>query len=134
MNLIARLIWFLLRHQAKLSLVSTAKRRAAVAYLKALMGARVALIGLIVGVFVLQVMVLAFLGALVTGVWMLDLETQTKLSVLFATFAILFLVPATILAVVLSERFWFRHSGAAQLVRDLKGPQARADGQNNEAA
>lgn len=115
-----QLLWMMLRRHLKQRLLSEAKRRSLIAYLRIVQGSRRALIGLILGIFVLQLMILAFVGALVSGVWLLDLDTQTKLWILFGTSATLFLLPACLLIYAFSERVWFRASGAEQIVRDLQ--------------
>ena len=119
MSLLLRIVWLIIGHRAKLKMVTEAKRHGVIAYLKLLQGSRHALIGLLVVGFVLQLMILSFVGVLVTGVWLLELETQTKLFVLFGVFASLFCIPAALLAYVLSERVWYKASGAEKIVESL---------------
>lgn len=119
MSLLLRIVWLIIGHRAKLKMVTEAKRHGVIAYLKLLQGSRYALIGLLVVGFVLQLMILSFIGVLVTGVWLLELETQTKLFVLFGVFASLFFIPAALLAYVLSERVWYKASGAEKVVDSL---------------
>lgn len=119
MSLLLRIVWLIIGHRAKLKMVTEAKRHGVIAYLKVLQGSRRALVALLVAGFILQLMILSFVGALVIGVWLLELEAQTKLIVLFGIFASLFSIPAALLAYVLSERVWYKASGAEKIVESL---------------
>lgn len=120
MSLLLRIVWLIIGHRAKLKMITEAKRHGVIAYLKVLQASRRAIAGLLIAAFVMQLMILSFVGTLVTGVWLLELEAQTKLLILFGTFAGLFFVPAAILAFILSERVWYKASGAAKIVEELR--------------
>lgn len=94
------------------------KKRATLIYLKTLQAARRSLILTISVFFILQMMVLSFLGLVITGVWLMPLDdTQTKLYILFSFFGFAFFVPLIGLCFLLSDRVWFRLSGAEQLLK-----------------
>jgi hypothetical protein len=120
LSLILRIVWLIVGHRAKLRLIRDAKRQGIVTYLKVLQGSRRALAGLLIAVFVLQLMILSFVGAVVAGVWLLDVEPAMKLWILFGIFAGGFTLPALVLAIALSERVWYKASGAEKIVEDLR--------------
>lgn len=126
MSLILRLAVFFLEHYAKNRMVSEAKRRGALAYLRAVQGARVAVIAALLSFLFLQLMILSFVGLLVTGVLLWNHDFEAKIEVLFWIFTGMFSVPALILIALLSERFWFKASGAEKIVRALT-PSASSD-------
>src|SRR5882757_2399603 len=103
-----RLLFYLAGQQFKGGVVRRAKRAGVLAYLKAMEGSREVLIIALLLFFVFHFIVLAGAGALVTGIWLLDVEPQTKLLVLFASFATLFFIPLIILCVALSSRGWYK--------------------------
>lgn len=96
-----------------------AKRKVVLIYLKTLQAARRSIIAAICIFFALQFMVLTFFGAVVTGVWLLPVsETETKLFILLGFFGFLFIVSTLGLCVFLSERHWFKISGAEELLKE----------------
>lgn len=63
-------------------------------------------------------MVLGFVGAVVSGIWLLPVEDNTvRLWILFSTFSAFFLIPFIALLVLLSEKTWFKASGADELLK-----------------
>jgi hypothetical protein len=125
LNLIWRLLFTLIRHQAKLRFLSEAKRKGTLAYLRALQGARWVLIGLIMVVVLFQVMVLAGFGALITGFMLWETDYTFKLQILFAAFLALSGLPALGLAILCSERMWYKASGAEKMVERLRQDEKR---------
>lgn len=126
MNGILRFLLIAFGHHAKLRLLSQAKRTGTLAYLRVLQATRRILAGSLAAFFVLQFMVLSFAGALVTGVWLLDLDTQLKLQILFGVFCAGFGLPFLALAIGLSERVWYKASGAQKIVEDLRSTDRAA--------
>ncbi len=120
MNWILKIAWLIFGHRAKLRLIRDAKRQGVIAYLKVLQGSRRALVGLLIAFFVLQLMVFSFVVAVVSGLWLLDVDITTKLWIVFGVFSGLFALPALALAIALSERVWFKASGAQKIVEDLR--------------
>ena len=125
MNLLWRLLLMLIRHQAKLRFLSEAKRKGTLAYLRALQGARRALIGLVLVIVMFQVMVLAGFGALLTGFTLWEADYTFKLQILFAVFLALAGLPALGLAILCSERIWYKASGAEKMVDRLRQDEQR---------
>jgi hypothetical protein len=114
-----RLLWFIAGHQLKGGVVRRARRFGVLAYLRALEGSRKVLIVALIAFFALNTIMLAGAGALVSGVYLLNVEPQTKLTILFATCATLFFLPLIVIAIALSGRVWYKISGAKRMVEDL---------------
>jgi Zn-dependent protease with chaperone function len=95
------------------------KKKAVLIYLKTLQAMRRSLIVTLIIFCFLQLMVLGFLGASVTAIWLLPQDTNTKLYILLSFFALLFFVPFTALCFFLSEKMWFRFSGAEKLLKEI---------------
>lgn len=129
MNLIVRLILFVIGHQAKLRVIKEAKRHGVVAYMKALQGTRRGLIAALAAFFILQLMLLSFVGALVTGLLLWEAEIELKMQILFGVFLSLFALPFLGLVVLFNERLWYKVSGAQKMVEDLR---ARRDSRPHE--
>jgi len=115
-----RTVWFFLLRYLEGQAIVRAKRQGVIAYIRALQGTRHALLLLVMAFFIFHFIVLSGVGALVTGLFLLNMETQTILTVLFCIFALLFFVPIAILCFAFSERAWYRYSGAQKMVDDLK--------------
>jgi hypothetical protein len=103
--------------------VTRAKRRGVAAYLRALQGTRHAVLIALGAFFFFHAILLAGFGALVTGMLLLDLERRTMLEILFGIFLALFLIPVTAIAIGMSERLWYKVSGAQKMVEDIRGHQ-----------
>lgn len=93
------------------------KHRGMLAYLKALQGLRRGIMGVILFACILQLMVIGFIGMFVTSVFLFDLDFATRTLILFIGFSIFALVPFALLVVMLSERMWFKASGAQEFFR-----------------
>lgn len=114
-----RLLWFWAGHYVKGGIVKRAKRFGILAYLRTLNATRRAMVLGVLAFFFLQFAVLAGAGALVTGIWLLALDPQTKLIILFASFATIFVLVLLALAIGLSGRLWYKVSGADKMVENL---------------
>ena len=120
MNWLWRILFLLLRQQAKLYVVTEAKRAGLRAYLRVLQGSRRALILALAAFCILQVMILSAFGALVTAFLLWEHDFAAKIEILFWIFTALFTLPLLALLFALSERVWYRASGAAKMMDDLK--------------
>ena len=118
MSWIWRALWIL---WGKKALVRECRRRGLAAYLRALRAARWTFIGLLFTFLFLQLMVVAGVGAVVTGLLLSEGDLQAKLQILFWICVALFSLPALAVTVLLSERFWLKASGAQRLIDDLEG-------------
>jgi hypothetical protein len=116
---ILRLFWYFAARYIKGQAVLRAKRKGLIAYINALQGVRRVLLAALLGFFVLQTIVFAGIGALVTGVLLLNLDPRTTLIVLCSVFTAAFLIPVIALAILFSERFWYKMSGAEKMVEEL---------------
>lgn len=115
MNLAWRLIRFALHSFFLREAEKKIRRQGVLLYLKTLRTVRLGLLGAIALFAVFQLMVLGLIGAIVTGVLLAPLETETRLWILFGGFAALFVIPFVGLLVLFSERVWFKASGARDM-------------------
>ena len=115
MNWLLRLVWLMWGQHM---LVREAKRRTLAVYLRALRAGRLSVMAFFAVFLILQLMMLSAVGALVTAVYLWDHEFQAKIEILFYIFTGTFAVPAFLLTILLSERLWFRLSGARKLMDD----------------
>lgn len=96
-----------------------AKQKAMLIYLKTLQAMRRSLLLAILVFCFLQIMIFSFFGLSITAIWLLPTQDlNTKLYILLGFFGFLFVVPALGFVYLLSERFWFRLSGAEQMLKD----------------
>lgn len=116
MNWLLRMIWIFWGKQA---LVRECKRRSLAVYLRAIRATRLSVIGLLATFLFLQLMMLAGVGALVTGFMLWEKDFQAKLEILFWVFTGAFGLPAIALMILLSEWLWFRMSGASKMMDEL---------------
>ena len=115
-----KLLSFLLKTISYQVAFRKAKKKGILFYLKALQGVRQSLLFALILFFTFQIMVLGFIGAVVSGVWLLPIEdTGVRLWILFSVFAVLFLIPLTALIIVFSEKTWLKLSGAHELIKDI---------------
>ena len=119
MKWLLRLAWIYYGKQLQNEFVRKAKRKGLAAYLRLVQGGRYFLVAILCAFLMLQTMMLAAFGALVTGFLLWDFDKQSKLQILLGLFLTLFFVPLALLIWGLSERTWFRASGAAKLMQDL---------------
>lgn len=120
MNFIWRLLLLLVKHQAKLRFLAQAKKTGTLAYLRALQGTRRVMVAVLLAFLMLQFMVLAAFGALITGIMLWDADQHFKLQILFAAFLGIAGLPALVLSVLFSERLWYKISGAEKLVENVR--------------
>ena len=95
------------------------KRKAVLIYLKTLQAMRRSLMVALVIFCFLQLMIFGFLGVVVTMIWLLPQDTNTKLYILLCFFGFIFLIPLMAVCFVLSERLWFRLSGVEKLLKEI---------------
>lgn len=115
-----RLIWMFWLEQESRRALKRAKGRGLLLYLKTLNVSRQALVIVLLATVCLHLFLICFVGALVTGVLLFKADSQAALQILFGAFTavtVLGLLSATYL---LSQRLWYRLSGAKRLMDDLK--------------
>lgn len=119
MSWLRKIFSYFLGQMAYQFIFGRVKKKAVLIYLKTLQAMRRSLmVSLIVFCF-LQLMVFGFLGAVVTAIWLLPQDSNTKLLILLGFFAFLFIIPFVALCYFLSERLWFRISGAEKLLKEI---------------
>lgn len=102
------------------TLMRELKRRSLVVYLRIVRSTRLTVLTVFaIGIF-LQVMVLSAVGALVTGFILWNHDFAAKMEILFWIFTGTFAVPAILLAILMSEYFWLRISGAKRLMDSVR--------------
>jgi len=94
------------------------RKKAVLAYLRALQITRASLAGFIALFLFLQLMLVGFIGSVVVGVFLIPQDLEVRLWILFAVFSLFFLVPLAALLFAFSEKVWYRHSGAEKMVAD----------------
>ncbi len=108
------------------------KRRGMIVYLRTLQAVRRSLLALILFVCCLQLMVIGAVGTFVTVVLLSN--EDGKLWVLLAGFLILLVLPVAGLAILLSERLWFKFSGAEQFFANQPVPAPAPIAEVNQPA
>ena len=120
MSWLWKILFFFAGEYLKGQAVMRAKRKGVVAYIHALQGVRFTVMGLIAAFFIFHGILFAGFGALITGMMLLDLEQRKMLQILFGVFLTMFLIPTVLIAVGLSERLWYKASGARKMVDNLR--------------
>ena len=115
LNLIGRL----LLGQAERQAIRKAKIQGLKTYLKVLQGVRLSAIGVLSVLMVVHILTLGLLVMVGALIWLAPWEPETKLWVLFGVGASLFFLPVLTLGVALSERVWYRASGAQAMVDEV---------------
>jgi hypothetical protein len=123
---IARILFFIWGQRAQLRVIRAAKRHGLLAYLRALQSTRRVLIVGLAAFLVVQMMMLAFVGAVVCGVMLWDADMHLKLEVLCGVFVAMFALPFVALIILFSESVWFKASGAEKMVDDLRNARDAA--------
>lgn len=113
-----RLFWLFVGDEAKRHLFKAVKHKGVLAYLRALQFTRRVFLIIILSILFLQLMMISLVGALVTGFLLWDHDFQTKMEILFWIFVTLFTLPAIGVGVLLSERLWFKFSGAEKMLKE----------------
>lgn len=119
MSWLIKIGWFLYTRHLENRLVSNVKRQSVMAYLRILQSSRFFFIGALASFLLLQIMILAGFGALITGFYLIDYDYQRKLEILFVLFLLIFIIPLGCLIWLFNERLWYRLSGAQKLVEEM---------------
>ena len=100
-------------------LFAQVRKKAVLTYLKTVQLVRQSLLAAVLILISLQLMIIGFVGVVVTAVWLSpNLDLQTKLWILLAIFSLLFFIPCLGLILFFSERTWLKISGAEKLIAD----------------
>ena len=96
------------------------QRQGLLAYLKALQALRHGVIGGLLLLLFLQTLVIGLIGTTVVTVFLIIDDNQTRLWALFGIFALLSIIPLLVIVNLVSDRVWFRASGAAKLLGKME--------------
>jgi CBS domain containing-hemolysin-like protein len=113
----SKILTFFIRQLAFKYLFNQLRQRAVLIYLKTLQVTRQSLLIAIALFIMLQLMVFGFIGTVITAVWLWPTSIENKLMSLLLIFAFLLVVPLFGLIFFFSERYWFKASGAAQMIK-----------------
>ena len=111
-----KFLGFLLKTISYNFAVNTAKKKGLLIYLKTLQAVRKSLFFAFTLFLTLQLMMLGFVGAVISGVLLLPFDESQRLLIIFAVFTLLFLIPLVGLFVLFSEKKWLKVSGAENLI------------------
>jgi hypothetical protein len=94
-----------------------AKKKGLLIYLKTLQVVRKSMLFAFMLFLTLQLMMIGFVGAIASGVWLIPVEDQaTRLWILFGVFSGFFIIPFLALIFIFSEKTWLKISGADDLL------------------
>ena len=65
---------------------------------------------------ILQMMIIGFIGTIIAGIFLLPQDFESKVWILFFVFIGLFIIPFAVLIYALSEKIWYKASGADELL------------------
>lgn len=106
-------------HEARKRVERQVKLKSLQVYLKALKVTRLTLSGILALLFVLQVCAMGLLTALGAALYLAPWEPQVKAIVALSVGGALFVIPLFLALFALSDRTWFKYSGAEQMMSDL---------------
>lgn len=119
MSWVRKIFSYFLGQMAYQFVFGQVKKKATLIYLKTLQAMRRSLVAALAVFCILQLMIFGFLGAVVTSIWLLPHDVNTKLYFLLSFFAVIFILPFVALCFALSERLWFRLSGAEKILKEI---------------
>lgn len=99
-------------------LVQESKKKGILLYLKLLQAVRKSIVGALLVFFALQIFIFSIVGVVLTGLYLSPFENETKALILFGLCLIVALFFGIVLSYVLSEKTWFKHSGASQSIKE----------------
>ncbi len=102
--------------QWRRDLINRSKAKGIAVYLKALQGARRSLIFVAAVIVTLQLLLVGLFMALGAAVYLLPWSLEAKAYLVLGVGAALFLLPLGFLFYALSERVWYKASGAEEMV------------------
>lgn len=106
-------------HRQRIKAVTRLRSEGVRVYMKVLQGVRMSLVGVIAAIIALQLLGLGFAMMASASVFLSPWDLETKLWVIFGIGAGLFTLPFLVLAIIFSERLWYKVSGAERMVDEL---------------
>ncbi len=119
LKLIIQFVLTLVLNSAQKKLVRRARAQGVLVYLRALRLVRLSLVGLIALIAFLQLMILSFFGLVALFIYQAPLESDVKIWLGFGLLGAGVFLPLLLIAFFLSEKLWFRASGAKGMVDAL---------------
>lgn len=113
-------------NKAKRDVIYKSKVEGLKVYLKTLQGMRLGFGMVLLVTLAVQMISVGLIVLIAAGVYLSPLEPQTKAWVAFGLGCLLFFIPVSIFAFALSQRVWYRWSGAERLMEDVLQSDARA--------
>jgi len=111
------LFWHLLQTFGIKAAKTELRRQSLLVYLRFLRGLRKSIVGVLLLSVLFQLMVLGLVGTLVAVVALWPgLELELRLEIFAGVSLVLFLAPLFCFGILLSDRAWYRASGAANLI------------------
>jgi hypothetical protein len=110
--------------EQKLRAIRNIKAEGIRTYLKVLQGVRLSAIGIVALLVTMQMLCFGLALMIGAGVFLAPLELEVKLWAVFIFGAGLFFVPFVALMFLLSERIWYKASGADTMVKQILEKEA----------
>ncbi len=104
--------------------VSDLKAKSLVTYLHILNGARMSVMGMVTVLLILQMVSFGLALMIGAAVFLAPFELNLKLWIVFAVGGFLFVLPILGISLLLSQRLWYRLSGAEKMVSEVLEKQA----------
>ncbi|OYZ24655.1 MAG: hypothetical protein B7Y39_00315 [Bdellovibrio sp. 28-41-41] len=98
-------------------LIQESKKKGVLLYLKVLQAVRTSIVGALIVFFALQIFIVAVVGIVLTVLYLVPLENETKAWILLGLCGTIVLFVALVLNHIFSEKTWFKYSGASQFIR-----------------
>lgn len=116
---------YLLKQVAFNVAINHMKKKAILIYLRSLQVARKSLLFAFILFSFFQVMILGFVGAIMSGIWLIPIDDpQIRLWIIFGVFAALFVIPAFSLMMFFSEKHWYQISGTSEYLKSEENKSA----------
>lgn len=105
--------------RAKIRALRKVKAKGIRVYLQVLQAVRRSAMVAIAALIILQLIGVGFAIMVAAGMFLLPLEFVQKMWILFGIGSVMFFVPVIALCYLLSQKLWYKASGAEQMVNDL---------------
>jgi hypothetical protein len=118
MSLLLKLIQSILQTIFFNSAMKSLKKQKALLYLKSLQAARKGIIFAVIVFCLLQSIVLGLFGTMITLIFLYPEDDHLKILVMLGFLLVMFLFPLFVLIYLLSDRRWYKISGAEKILND----------------
>ncbi len=97
-------------------LIQESKKKGILLYLKVLQAVRTSIVGALMVFFALQIFIFAVVGIVLTSLYLIPLENETKAWILLGLCGTIVLFVGVVLNLIFSEKTWYKHSGVNQFI------------------